>query len=121
MGLRKVREKVRKFQDGEQVQFFQNTTRTTKQLKKNNHNSSLYSHVLIFEQRNEFGISITRTFFANDVKIQQFNCSNVSIQQFRKDITAEQSNKYFNIHLCQATKVIKRLHRGGGAYFLMKF
>ena len=55
MGLRKVRKKIRKFQDGEQVRFFQNTT-TTQQLEENNHNGSLYSHVLVFEQRNEFGI-----------------------------------------------------------------
>ena len=81
MGLRKVRKKIRKFQDGEQVRFFQNTaTTTTQQLEENNHNSSLYSHVLIFEQRNEFEFQLQEHFFANEVKIQQFNCSNVSIQ-----------------------------------------
>ena len=84
MGLRKVRKKIRKFQDGEQVRFFQNTRTTTQQLEKNNHNSSLYSHVLVFEQRNEFGIQLREHFFANKVKIQQFNRSNLSIQLFQK-------------------------------------
>ena len=64
-GIEESKEKIRKFQDGEQVRFFQNTTTTTttQQLEENNHNSSLYPHVLVFEQRNKFGISIKRTFF----------------------------------------------------------
>ena len=88
-GIEESKEKIRKLQDGEQVRFFQNTTTTTQQLKENNHNSSLNSHVLVFEQRNEFGISITRTSFckrSENSTIQLLKCVDSMIQ---KDTTAE--------------------------------
>ena len=117
MGFRKVRKKSGNFK----VRFFQNTTKTktTQQLEENNHNSSLYSDVLIFEQRNEFGVSITRKIFSKQSEnstIQLIKCVDSTI---RKDTTSEQSNKYFNIHLCPAAKLLRDCI--GGAYLLMKF
>ena len=97
------KKKIRKFQDSEQqqVQFFSN------ELGENDNYS--YSHIIVFEQRNEFDISIMRTFFckrSENSTIQLLKCADSTIRVGGTASSDEQS-KYFNTHLCQAANLLK--------------
>ena len=100
MKLKKLKRKIRKFQDDECVKF---------QLDDENDHHP-YLHMLVFKQMNdEFSNKITRTFLCKRIiendTIQVLKCVDLTIQ---KDICGgDYQNKYFNIHICHASKLLK--------------
>ena len=105
MKLKKLKRKIRKFQDGKCVEF---------QLDDEN-NHYPYSHVLVFEQMNdEVGNKITRTFLCKPIiendTIQVLKCVDSTVQ---KDMCGgDNQSKYFNIHICHASKLLKDCMEG---------